>query len=134
MFKATVDANPINIAGIVQPKINSFLHNQVGKYVQDYLKEKIRTQIDSKGNNMPVKKDSTKRQYNKNGWDTEHWFVRTGESTVLKQKNSINAVDIYPTNVDNVLNYHHDKAPIFYMSEELASKLDVLISNYFKGI
>lgn len=134
MFNIQSNITPINIQGILQPKINSFLHNTVGDYVKTYLKNKISTQVDSTGNRMPIKKDSTKQIYRKHGWDTEHWFVRTGASVVLQQKNLLNAVEIFPSDPEDVLSYHHDKAPIFYMSKELASELNVLIKNYVRGI
>ena len=131
MFKAEAKYTPLPIGNLIRTDMSNFLHNTVADYVKDYLNEKIQTQVDSTGKRMPIKKDSTKKQYNRHGWDTEHWFVRTGQSTVLDSRNFPTAVEIFPAKPE-ILKYNHDKAPIFYMSPELKTKLDILISNYLK--
>ena len=70
---------------------------QFKKMLDNYFQGMIDAKHDARGTPFPKKKESTKRAYEKKGYDTEHWLRASGRGTKLNITLLSNGIKIEPT-------------------------------------
>jgi len=95
--------NTDKVRKYLQQKIVATIQTDIKKLVERDLERMLNQQVDAKGAALPHKAESTKRSYKYHGWNTEDWFIRTGESAKIKSKKIKNGISVYPADPMKVL-------------------------------
>lgn len=105
------------------PAIKLLIENQV---VND-----LNSNRKANGSEQPKKKDSTKTAYAKDGYDTENWLIRSGDSTKLKWKIGKYSITVQPKGQE-ILGYHIDDAKDWFkLSDDTIKKIMSIIKKKF---
>lgn len=115
--------NSGSTARIIQQKAVRSIQSNCKTIVDTYLKNILATQVDANGNRFPEKKESTKKQYRRNGWDTEHWLVRTGAATKVNYRNLPNGFKATPADPSDVLQYVKRAEDWFVLNESIKKQI-----------
>lgn len=102
-----------------------------GKVIKDYLDGMIRHQKDADGKTLPTKKESTKAIYNKQGWNTELWFVRKNEAAQWKERRIKGGISITP-GVPRRLEYVERIDKFFVLNAKVQEDLKEALVDYLK--
>lgn len=113
-----------NIALKINSKIISTIQQEIAPMVVGYLRSLLSKQTDARGNRFPTKKESTKRQYKKQGWDTEHWLIRTNTAAQVVTQNISDGVRLIPADPEKILQYVDRSDDWFLLSPSI--KTDIL--------
>ena len=112
-----------NIARTIQTNVVNSIKKDCKPIVKRYLEGLIDKQRDAKGRVFPKKKDSTIKQYKKQGWNTTHWLVRTGESTKLVFKNLKDGLSIKPRDPEDILQYVDQSEDWFVLNADISNDI-----------
>ncbi len=104
-------------------KMISIIQRDVAHLLVLYFRKMLQSRKDSKGNPFPKKKDSTKRQYKKKGWDTEHWLIRTNTAAQINVSNTQAGITLEPADPDDVLKYVKQSKEWFRFNDEIERKI-----------
>lgn len=84
------------------------LQRDTGPKLAREFEAQIERKRQADGTPMPKKAESTKKQYRRKGWDTEHFLKRTGQSAKVKQQNTPSGVRLFAAGKD-ILQYNVPK-------------------------
>jgi hypothetical protein len=81
---------------VIKNRVVNSLQSSCKVLVERYLENQLESGVDAKGERFPEKRESTKKAYDKKGYDTTHWLIRTGKSTGLNFNNTSGGFKVSP--------------------------------------
>lgn len=112
------DATYKSIAKQAEKSIKQDLFDLINKYFSDLLSK----QITPDGEALPLKKTSTIKAYNKKGYNTRQWMVRTGDSVKLLEQITTNGIKISPKG-DNNLKYVAKSEDFYLLNKDIQNEI-----------
>jgi hypothetical protein len=112
--------------------IRETIRIDVSRFLKDHFADTLSSNVDEDGNRFPEKTESTKKSYSKNNWDTEHWLVRTGESTKIKAKINSDGITVSPAGKE-ILKKIKGAAGWFTLSDQTKNKIMEIIRRKLKS-
>lgn len=115
--------NTQNVSRDISRKVIQSIQTNCKPLVDIYLKDILSTQVDAEGKRFPDKKESTKKQYRRNGWNEDQWLIRTGKATVVKYRNILNGLEARPTDPEDILGYVERSESWFTLNESIRNQI-----------
>jgi hypothetical protein len=109
------------------------LQSSAPRVIESALLTQLKSQKNEDGTAFPTKAPGTIKQYQKHGWNTKDYLIRTGESTSLTSKNIKGGVVVEPTGQD-LLKKFESKANFVYASPEMEKKIEDMINKITETI
>ena len=103
--------------------------------VENQLNQNLNSNRKANGSQQPTKKDATKREYNKKGYDTMNWLKRSGKALGQGFSWVVDAtsITVKPKDPDDVLKYHlKDAQGLFRLSSDTLNKVYNILNKKFK--
>lgn len=94
-----------NTVRTINTKIVSTIQQDIAPMVVRYLRSLISKQVDARGNSFPEKKESTKKQYRKHGWNENLWLIRTDTAAQVVTQNIQDGVRLIPADPEKILQH-----------------------------
>lgn len=107
----------------IQRNIQKTFDTRMESVIRDYLEAQIENQVDANKKAMPKKAPKTIEEYQKHGYNTEKFLVRTGESTKLKFKKSGNKITIEPAGPNILKNLIPSRVDWMTLNDEAIAKI-----------
>lgn len=120
MAKITIHTSTINN---LKTKVVDIIHRDISPMVVTYLRKLLQRKTDARGKSFPIKKDSTKKQYLKKGWNTENWLVRKDISAQIVVNNTSTGIRVVPADPNNILKYVNQADDWFLLNSEIKNKI-----------
>lgn len=107
---------------VAQNMRNTF-RTKLEKLVREYLEYQISAQIDAENKPMPKKKPATIKQYQKEGYNTDKFLVRTGKSTELNVTISGDTMVIQPKGYEILKNLIPSRVEWMTINDQLVNEI-----------
>ena len=107
----------------VQANMKKTFRTKLEALVKEYLEEQIASQIDASGEKMPKKSPATIKEYQKHGYNTEQFLVRTGESVKLKTTINGDVMFIQPEGYKILANLIPSRVDWMTLNDEAVQKI-----------
>ncbi len=99
------------------------LNAKLESVVKESYRRQLNLQVDANNNRLPIKAESTKKQYAKKGWNISKWFVRTGESVKIRNKGK----GVFAPEKPENLKYVNKAEEFFSISKYLKTQIEKLL-------
>lgn len=112
--------------------VRESLRTRVSAYITRELRDRLFAQKQVDGSPFPKKfqtktGDKVRKQYERKGWDTEHFYIRTGESYPLQTKTRGTTLEVYPKGYET-LAYNKDRVQWIGLTDEDMRRIIEIIS------
>jgi len=88
----------------IKRNLQNTFNTKIEEVIKDYLEAQLSAQVDANAKPMPKKAPATIKEYAKQGWNTDKFLIRTGDSTKLKITKSGNKMIVEPEGADVLKN------------------------------
>jgi len=103
--------------------VKKTFNTKIEDIATDYLNYQLNAQIDANNEPMPKKSLSTIKEYQKHGYNTEKFLVRTGESTKLRVLKNGSTMVIQPEGYKILKNLIPNRVEWMVLNDEVIAKI-----------